>query len=210
MDQGIAFCPECRAPQIRVILPEPVIDLPSEPERLEEPVGFSVIPAIADPRSAKINWSIGRKTSVIAGSTAALLMMLPPGALGLGPLTAGFLAVVLYLRRNLGSIVSPWMGMCLGMVSGVIGFVIYTILIALAAVVFGIGRFRAAMIEALTNTAARSPDPQVQQIFESFKTPSGLAMFLVVGLAFLFVISLVFSGLAGAIAAALFRRRSRS
>jgi ribose/xylose/arabinose/galactoside ABC-type transport system permease subunit len=65
------------------------------------------------------------------------------------------------------------------------------------------------MVEALQQAASRTSDPQVQAAFETLKTPGGLALMMVFGLAVLFVVAIAAGCLAGAVTGAFIARRKR-
>ena len=135
-------------------------------------------------------------------------MIIPLGAFGLGMLAVGALSVLLYRRRNPAANLTPGMGGRLGAVSGALGFGIFAILTSVEMLVFRSGgQLRAALLEAVQQSAARSSDPQAQQLLEYLKTPQGLALVMVLGLIVMFVAFLVFSSLGGALGAALLRRK---
>ncbi len=135
-------------------------------------------------------------------------MIIPLGAFGLGMLAVGALSVLLYRRRNPAANLTPGMGARLGAVSGALGFGIFAILTSVEMLVFRSGgQLRAALLEAVQQSAARSSDPQAQQLLEYLKTPQGLALVMVLGLIVMFVAFLVFSSLGGALGAALLRRK---
>lgn len=205
MDQGIAFCPECRAPQIRVILPEPVPE-PVLPEFVL-PEDVSVAHPVTS--STRINWSLGIRVAAIAGFSASVLVAILQGALGIAMITAGLLSVLLYSRRSLNQRLTSGMGFRLGLVSGAIGFAIITVFTALKALIFGVAEMRATMMEAIQKAAAMNADPNAQQAYELLQTPVGLAVVLVLGMMVLFVISIALSGIGGAIGGAFSRRRNQ-
>jgi hypothetical protein len=148
--------------------------------------------------------------TALGGLIAAMAMSIPLGAFGLGMLAAGALSVVFYRRRNPAAQLTPAMGARLGAVSGALGFGIFAILISIEVVVFRAGEdLRKTLLEAVRQSAARSPDPQAQQMLEYLKTPQGLALVMVLGLIVMFLIFLIFSSLGGAVGAALLRRKDR-
>jgi hypothetical protein len=137
-------------------------------------------------------------------------MFIPLGAFGLGMIAAGVLSVLFYRRRNPVSNLTPAMGARLGAVSGTLGFVIFAIFSAVGTLVFHTGgQLRAAMLEAIEQSAARSSDPQAQQIIEYLKTPPGLALMMGLSLAVVLVAFLILSSLGGAVGAAMMRRKDR-
>jgi hypothetical protein len=124
---------------------------------------------------------------------------------------AGILSVLFYRRRNPAAELTPGMGAKLGAVSGILGFGMFSILMALDLLVSRSGgQLRASLLQAVQQSAARSPDPQVQQMFEYLKTPAGLALIIVMGLVVTFVIFLILSAAGGALGAVLLRRKQRT
>ena len=159
------------------------------------------------PQASGIQWSLALPAAALAG-LVAILMIIPLGAFGLGMLAVGALSVLLYRRRNPAANLTPGMGARLGAVSGALGFGIFAILTSVEMLVFRSGgQLRAALLEAVQQSAARSSDPQAQQLLEYLKTPQGLALVMVLGLIVMFVAFLVFSSLGGALGAALLRRK---
>lgn len=147
--------------------------------------------------------------AAIAGLVGSLLMVIPLGAFGLGILAAGALSVLLYRRRVPSVNLTPGMGARLGAASGALGFGMFAILTAVATAIGGGDQLKAALIDALEKSAARSSEPQAQELIHFFKTPEGLAVMMGFVLLVTLVIFVIFSGLGGAISAALLRRRNR-
>lgn len=161
--------------------------------------------------SNTIQWSQALPSIALAGIVSAVVMVIPLGAFGLGVLSAGALAVFLYRRRNPGVDLTPGSGARLGMATGALGFGVFTILMALEMLVSGAGsELRTGLLDAIQQSAARSADPQAQQVVEWMKTPSGLIFLLAFCLAVMFVVFLAISALGGALGAALLRRKPRS
>lgn len=200
VEEGIAFCPHCNAPQIRVAGVEA-----SAPAALAPEFSYSATSTKAIP------WPQALPAAAVAGLVAAVLALVPLGGLGLGTLSAGFLSVLLYRRRNPVFNPTAGMGAKLGAVSGALAFAFLTVFLAVWAAVFHTtGRIRETMIQAVEQSAARSSSPQqAQQALEFLKTPAGFAVMMVVGWVTMFVVFLVFSGVGGAIGAVLLRRKDR-
>ena len=199
IEEGTPFCPQCNAPQIRVS--SVASDLPLEVSQAEQHSGSY---------HAGIQWSQGLPSAALAGLAAAFLMFIPLGAFGLGMIAAGVLSVLFYRKRNPGANLTPALGAKLGAVSGVLGFGMFAVLTALEVAVFhGGGALREAMQQAIEQSAARSADPQVQQMLDYFKSPAGLVLMMNCGLAVVFVAFLVFSSLGGAASAALLRSKNQ-
>ncbi|HEY7098752.1 MAG TPA: hypothetical protein VH437_18640 [Terriglobales bacterium] len=156
--------------------------------------------------TGQIDWSRAMPVALKCGAIAAFLMILPLGILGL--IGVGAFAVELYRRRVPGMLCTTGMGARLGALSGVMGFGIFTVSLAvLVGLTHSGDRVREHLLEAIQRAAEGNPDPQVQQAFDYFKTPDGLALALVIGLAMTFVICLLLSSVGGALGAHWFGKR---
>ena len=202
VEEGITFCPQCNAPQIRVTAGE-TFSAPSD--RLTPPADRRDIPPVA-----AVQWSYALPAAALAGLIAAVLMLIPGGAFGVGMLAAGALSVMFYRRRNPVAHVTPGMGARLGALSGALGFGIFAIFTAIEMLIFRSGpQLRDALLQAIQQSAARSSDPQAQQVLEYLKSPQGLALMMVLGFMMMGLAFLICSSLGGALAAALLRRKDR-
>ncbi len=65
----------------------------------------------------------------------------------------------------------------------------------------------AKLLEVIEQAAARNSDPQAQQALEFFKSPDGIALLLTTALIGTLMAFVIFSGLGGALGAALLRRK---
>lgn len=179
--------------------------MPTGPElaTMPSPVPYPII-------SHGIQWSQALPATALAGLISGFVMLIPFGAFGIGMIAAGVLGVVFYRRRNPGANLTPGMGARLGAVSGLMGFAIFAILTSLEMLVFRVrGEIRQALLDAIQQSASRANDPQVQQMFDYFKTPAGLALMMILGMAVMFVFFMVFSSAAGAVTAALLGKREQ-
>ena len=200
VEDGTAFCPHCSAAQIRVAT-EDVRQSGEPPEVLAQP---------GPVESAGIQWSQALPSAALAGLIAAGFMFILVKTGVLWMIAAGILAVVLYRRRNPGGTLSPGMGARLGAVSGVLGFGIFAVFTAIEILVFHSGgQLRAALLDAIEQSALRASDPQAQQYVTYFKSPPGLALFMALMLVVMFFIFLILASLGGSLAASLLRRRER-
>jgi len=201
VEDGTPFCPNCAAPQIRVA---------AVPGLTEAAPSVFLGQAQADRYSgvSAIQWSQALPAAALAGLIAACLMFVPLGAFGIGMLAGGVLALLFYRRRRPFGQLTPGMGAQLGAVSGVFGFVIFALFTAIEVLVFHSGgQLRAALLEAVEQSASRASDPQAQQVLNYLKSPPGLALVMAIGLAVMFVMFLLLSSVAGAVTAAFLRRR---
>ncbi len=206
MEDGTAFCPQCRAPQIRVALADVVAETPvaHDAEVLAPPAAASAPPSTA------IVWRHAFSSAMLAVLLAGILTALTRGSLGLGMVVAGALSVVLYRRYQPDAHLTAGMGAKLGAFTGALGSGIALAALAVAAGVFHAGgRLHQAFMEAVQQYIARSPDPQKEQVLEILKTSDGFAMMMTMGLILVFLACLAFSSAGGAVTAVLLRRKHR-
>lgn len=204
MEQGTAFCPQCRAPQIRVTVPE---TLP--PSGIASDLAASALPEyFGAALTNRIEWSQALPATALAGLIAAVLMMTPLAVFGLGMLIGGSLSVVFYRRRIPMASITPGTGARLGMVSGILGGAIFAALLSIGTMAFHAwDSIRGKLLEVVEQTAARNPDPQAQQAMQFFKSPEGIVLLLATALIGTMLAFVVFSALGGAVGAALLRRK---
>ncbi len=167
IEEGIAFCPHCGAPQIRVIPPEgedqgaaqPMTGESSTPQNVPPPSagwtqGGPVYPSqpasspppgwtqpgtAYPPLPPTIRWELAWKGALLSGIGAAILTAIPIVSLGccLWMLGAGALAVSWYSRRVPEIVVTPGMGMKIGALGGVFGALLNALAATLKFVVLG-------------------------------------------------------------------------
>ncbi len=206
VEDGAPFCPKCNAPQIRVNAGgtnDPSFP-PGTPGQLQPPAQ----PVPLGP--SKLHSSAMLPAALMAGAIMGVLSSIPVVSVGccLWMIVGGILAVRFYQNRAPG-MVTGGMGARLGALSGLIGWVIYAVVLA-AQLAFGRGAgLKAEMIRQLQEAAAKNPDPNAQQVAQRLATPEGITMILIVGLfAFLFGF-LIFGSIGGAVGAALFGKRQQ-
>ena len=211
VEEGLAFCPHCSAPQIRVIIAEPA----------PQPLAFAAATTLQDTAvlsasqsvpvlALPMQWSRAFKACALAAMVASILMYL-----GLNPfvamLSVGFLAVVFYRQLSPGILVKPTVGAGLGALGGVLWFAMSSVFEALIVIFLHKGpELRTALIAKIQEVSSQTTDPQVLAIFERVKTPSGLEFLMLISLVFAFIASIVLGGMGGAIGGAILGRRNRS
>jgi uncharacterized membrane protein YphA (DoxX/SURF4 family) len=212
VEDGVAFCQQCGAPQIRVAMPEAAA-LPAdlaEGSGLSGPDGLRIPQATAESASA-ILWPRAVPACAFAALIAAAVMALGLMAPFLAVAGAGFLAVVFYRRRNPGAAVGTGAGARLGAMSGLLCFAMFSIVEAAGAALFHTGpQVRQKMLEAIQQAGSRTSDPQAQAMLDYFKGPTGFPIMLVMAAIFAFLAFLVLSSLGGALGGAALGRRSRT
>jgi hypothetical protein len=96
-------------------------------------------------------------------------------------------------------------------VTGILGGGIFAALLSIGTVLFHAwDTIRAKLIEVVEQTAARNPDPQAQQALEFFKSSDGIVLLLTTALIGTLMAFVIFSGVGGALGAALLRRKEHS
>jgi hypothetical protein len=191
------FCHRCGKPQheevvieepAAVVLPPPVIQAPLPPPRLN----FHNATAV--------------RIGLLLASVASLLSALPVWAAGLIGLivwwlTAGFLSVYLYRRRT-GQFLSVDSGLRMGWITGLLGSTISSVLFTVSVVpLIHSGTMATIYKEQLHNMSAS--DANVQEALKILQTPSGLTLFVIMALLFLFLIITFLCTAGGALGAKL-------
>src|ERR1700729_1344495 len=209
VEEGVPFCPHCSAPQIRVVLAEPVTPVAaafSSAASQDSTVlpASQTLPVLALP----MRWSQALKPCALAALVASLLM-----AMGLNPFVAmicvGFLAVVFHRQGRREMVVKPTTGAALGGLGGLLCFAISTIPETSVVIFMHKGpELRTELLARIQQASTQTSDPQVLSVFAQLKTPGGLELLMLIGIFFAFLAAIVLSGLGGAIGAAIFSRRS--
>src|SRR5208282_6050867 len=115
VEEGVAFCPHCSAPQIRVVLAEPAPPPlasagAATAQDSDELPASQTLPVLAIP----IQWSQALKPCALAALVASVLMVLKLMAPIVAVVGAGFFAVVFYRRNCPGVTVGVGFGARLG------------------------------------------------------------------------------------------------
>jgi hypothetical protein len=211
MEEGRPFCPHCAAPQIRVLIAEPVPALSmsqamSIPQNEAGLPASQTIPVLAVP----MQWSQALKPCALAAAITCLLMLL-----GLNPfvgmLCVGFLAVLFCRQGRPEASIRPATGARLGALSGLLCFAMASIVEALRALVLHNGaEIRQVLLTAINQAASRTSDPQTIAVFERFKSPEGLEFLMVFFLLFGLVAAVVLGATSGALGGVVLGPRRKS
>ena len=211
VEEGRPFCPHCMAPQIRVLVAEPV----AAPSSMAEPSATvsaalpasEIVPTLAVPTQ----WSEAVKPAASAAIVGMILM-----ALRLYPIVAlfimGFLATLFYRQGHPGSPMKPAIGIRLGALSGLFCSGFMTLLIALGTMVPDLrDTLHHQTVEYFKSAAALQPgNTQLQSLLEQMKTPEGFILVMIVLAVMFIVLSIALSSVGGALGAAILGRRERS
>lgn len=210
VQQGVAFCPSCSAPQIRVVLAEPApraLAVAIGPQDEDTLSASETVPVLAVP----MHWHQAVKPCALAALVAAAVMVLQLVSPVIAVPGAGFLAVAIYLRSTPGLAAPARVGARLGALCGFFCFGISTILEALRVVVLHkIPEIRQFLLDAVQQTAARNPDPQVQPVLEFLRSPAGLITMMFFMMVVVFVFFLLLGTAGGAAGSAILSRRDRT
>ena len=211
LEEGRPFCPHCMAPQIRVVLAEPVAAAASFPEAAVAAQDQSVLPAseTVPVLALPMRWSQALKPCALAALVASVLMLLGLNLL-VAMFSVGFLAVVFYRQGQPGAEVKALAGARLGALSGLLWFATSAVLEALAVLLMHKGpEIRKALLAAIDQAASRTGDPQVIAIFDRLKSPDGLEFLMVFFLFFGFFSAIVLGAVGGALSGTVLGRRNK-
>ncbi len=211
IEEQVAFCSACGAPQIRVSRPveqpseEPV--LPEVELTADQIAAVSGVPANLVGRSG-IQWkSFARTAAPMAAFTGMLTALLP--ALGLFVLLPVSLIVAIYIyRRTRPAPMRGGQGARMGALMGLLSFVSFRVFF-LIAISLNQPKYREIIVNKIQEIAAQNPDQQAQQMLQWFATPDGLITFTVMFLLTILVFFLIIGMSSGALAVSLAKARNR-
>jgi hypothetical protein len=210
IEDGKAFCSQCSAPQIRVMIPEPLVAAATA-----IPATVAENPLELDyPLKAANPWPGAARNALqpcaLAAGAGVLLMFsgLNPFVIALG---AGFLAVILARRRSLGSTIRAAAGAKLGALTGLLFFAGSMLLELLAVVALRKGaEIRAEMMDKIQQAAGRYPGPEVQPFLDFVRSPGGFTFMLIAALIFGLLAFVALASVGGALGASMLGKKSRS
>ncbi len=206
VEEGTAFCPQCGAPQIRVItaVEEPASPPlpPGTPEDAQppaEPVALGR-EAPEPPAPPRVEWSQAIPTAAMAGIVLALAWVVPPLGFVLWVVAAGLVGVAFYRHRVPAGPLTPRMGAGIGAIAGLFGFGVFAFILAMGMLTGG-GKFRDMLLQKVQQVAASNPDPRAQEAMRSLMSPAGLAFLVTFAMVVFLIVFLLFSAAGGALGA---------
>lgn len=208
--EGTPFCRHCSAPQIRVVIAEPVPPLSlatasTSPDSAALPLS-QAIPVVALP----MQWSQALRPCALAALVAVLLIFLrlyPFVAM----ISAGFLAVVFYRQRRPGTMIKAATGARMGALSGLLWFAMLSMLGALVVIFLHKGpELRNGIMTTFQEAASQTADPNTLALLERAKTPDGFEALVLASLVLAFLAAIALGALGGALGAAILGRRDKS
>ncbi len=224
MEDGVPFCPNCGAPQIRVAIARPETDAPPVPSASDDEQAAEAVPAatsipVFNPADAAYANKYERRVvifSALAAGFAAGVGTLVPFVpfISLCMVAAGGIAITLYKRRMPYVSVPARRGFRIGALAGFFGF-----LLNASMSVFGMFSnenrvaLRDTMQERLKEALAVNSDPSQQQMVKHLgdviSTPHGLAAVFALSLCLFGMLFILLSGIGGAIGASLFGKKTQ-
>ena len=187
------FCHKCGKPQRDI--PEPGVDPDAEPEPVPEVV---VVLEAEVPQTLPLNFHnpVAVRVAGTVALVATLLSWIPALNLILW-LAAGFFAVILYRRRT-GVLLNVQAGVRLGWITGVIMFVITTVIFTMTVVPMAANGGIADLFRQQFKNAS---DPNVQEALRMLESNQGVIAILLIMLVMLFVFITFLSMAGGALGA---------
>jgi hypothetical protein len=204
VEDGIAFCSRCHAPQIRVAGPAPLTPVATTPNgTIEESASYTT------PLPTALDWHEALPSAGIA-LLAGIFIIAVSKSTGLGMLAIGFLTVVLYRRRSPLTHLTAGMGARLGALAGGLGFGVLAAILALWTAFRSGKEIHDAFLNYIQQNSASSSDPRMQQVIDLFNTPDGFAFIMILTLIMTLIAFLIFSSAGGALGAFLLYRKDRA
>jgi hypothetical protein len=207
VEDGRPFCPQCRAPQVRVQVAAPDPEVAPGPDATSQGSAGQGSAPDHSPRTGP-STSLGasdRRIAVRAAVQAGVLGLLISVIPFLGIVLTGALAVYLY-RRAGGLFLTAKSGSRLGGAAGVVTFAISSVFMVVRIFVFhALQQYQDVMLKVANAFGLNSADPEVQEMIHRLSTPSGLAITLLFSL----VIGVALAAIGGALASALLQPRLR-
>jgi len=208
VEEGVAFCPHCSAPQIRVVVAEAAQPTADPAAAVADSSHPPVVRGVAAPSSG-MRWSEAAKPCALAALVASILT-----SLGLNPFVAmfgvGFLAVLLYRQRQPIAQLTAAVGAGLGALSGILWFVVSSVAGALIVLMLHKApELRNEMIKRVQQATAGSNDPQITALLDYLKTQTGFLVITILSLGLVFLCSIILGSLGGMLGSALLGRRNK-
>jgi MFS family permease len=199
VEDGRPFCPQCRAPQIRVQVREaevaPELALPADELSPETPPSWNYN------RPPTAGRAIDSRIAARAALKAGLLGVFVGAIPFVGIVLTGALAVFFYRRKG-GSKLSISLGARIGGAAGVVVFALGALFVIGVVFLHAQQQCIDAMTATLQRFGANTADPQIQAIMRDLFTASRQAIS--------FFVAVVFASIGGALAALFFLPRTPS
>ncbi|HEX4604670.1 MAG TPA: hypothetical protein VH724_11790 [Candidatus Angelobacter sp.] len=217
LDEQIAFCPCCRAPQIKVskALEQP-LPAQEQPGSIQQDSAAHPHPPpkFASPLAAKslspsdrIEWKTFIRSATPMAALAAIVIILSPLPGLFIVLPAGLAWTISRYRRHRPAPMRASHGARMGAMMGLLSFGFY------GAFFLSPGsqeKLRDLIASRIQEQASHAPDPQSQQVLQWFATPHGFIVITAFIMVFILVIFLAIGVASGAMAVALAKAPNRA
>jgi hypothetical protein len=202
LNENTVFCPNCNAPQIRVVVAQPVPASFSTEESPDVPVSAAPPPPM--PGMGSIQWNVFfRIASPWAALTGFLsILFFPAGLLLIFPY-ATVRAISRYRPLHMGSLQGGH-GARLGAFAALLSF--FSFLIFFLAL---ITLYRAALLDRVHQLVQQNTDPQTLQVLQWLTTNQGFVVATAMCLAFFLLLFLIVGTLTGALVVTASRPKTR-
>jgi hypothetical protein len=195
VEDGRPFCPQCRTPQVRVLI-TPGESTTSLSEGVNSP---DIFIAQGPVRGVGLDRRIAVRAAIQAGLLGLIISIIP----FVGIVLTGALAVVLY-RRAGGPMLTAGPASRLGAAAGTVSFAISSFLMVVRIVFFHAQQeYQDVMIKVAQTFGLDPKGPDVQEMIRMLTTPTGLALTMFFSL----VVGIALAAIGGALAASLSPRR---
>jgi len=211
LEERLAFCPACGAPQIRVSI------APQQPSPPPDGLGADLTstpsaplpPELASLAVAGIEWKYFFRTAAPLAAFTGMLTV-PLALLGFFVLLpASLIWTIARYRQHRPTPLRGGQGARMGACMGLLSFGFFLVFF-LGAVFLNQAMYREMIISVVRDRAAQASDLQSQQMLQWFATPDGLITFTAVFLAFTLCCFVIIGLGSGALAVALGKTRNRS
>lgn len=211
VEDGVAFCPGCGAPQIRVSgLVSPAAAPSFSPENIQDGQSAPSFPAAGypSPAATRIRWPEALRSAALGGLLLLIAPIVPVAWPLLLMLAAGGLSAVLYAKRSQVRLTGG-LGARLGAAGGLLGWAMLLVLL-LAELSIGGGQFLSTLRQMVEEQLAKNPDPVLaKQVIATLNTPAGMAAFLFVCVLLFLIIAVLCGAIGGSLGALLVRPSQR-
>lgn len=212
MEQGVPFCKQCGAPQIRVLGVEPEPPPAARPaENSTDVLAPPSLPTLPPPlpaaQTGTVQWSRALPGAALGGVFSLPAMVIPFAMLGPAFMLGGGLAVMLYRRASGGVVPTPRAGARIGAASGGFAF-LYVAVLTVACAVYRTAETRDFLLGGVAQLASWGYPPEsIAQTKQMVMTPDGLVAAVCSILFTMLLIMVAGSSIGGAFYAAWSRRR---
>ena len=214
MEERLAFCPSCGAPQIRVAsAPEPEPASLTLENAASSPPGQIAAAPVSQSDLARAmgatDWKRFLRTAVPVAILVGMLTIAvrPLGLFLLLPL--GVIWTIARYRQQRPTPLRGGQGARMGALMAVLSFASF-LLPFLVDFSLSPAKYREQMISSVHEVAAQNPDPQVQQVLQWFATPDGLIIFTSIALIIILLVFLIIGMGSGALAVVVLKPRNQS